>query len=136
MAKILIAAGAAGSERLRSILDAHHNLFFASTVQEALDISATSDLLVCGFEFDESRMFDFLRVLNKDPVLQNKPRLCVRFFATNTPGEVIDGLELAARAVGAREMIDVPALEEKFGADQADEKIRESIEAALNGGQS
>jgi hypothetical protein len=132
MAKILIAAGAAGTKRLRHILGKHHALSFATTLQEALDFAPASDLLICGLEFDESRMFELLRVINNDSSLRDKPRVCMRFIATNTPDEVIGGLELAARAVGARELIDIPALEEKFGPKQADAKVKEIIDSAIS----
>lgn len=132
MANILIAAGAEGRARLRRILEPVHNLLFAKTMQEALDAAPKCDVLVCGLEFDESRMFDFLQSLNADRELRTKPRVCVRFFATNTPEHVIGGLEVAARAVGAKGLVDVPALENQFGANGADARIRKEIESTVS----
>jgi hypothetical protein len=132
MAKFLIAAATKGSSRMHDILKPPHELVFVTTLQEGLDAAAGCDLFVCGLEFDESRMFDFLRRLNENKALRLKPRVCVRFFATNTPDNVIDGLEVAARAVGAHGLIDVPALEEEYGIEGANQKVREEIESALN----
>jgi CheY-like chemotaxis protein len=133
MANILIATGADGHARMREILAGSHNLVFAKTVQEALEAAKNCDLLLCGLEFDESQMFDFLRVLNADPTLKSKPRVCVRFIATNTPENVIGGLELAARAVGAKGLIDLPSLDAQHGTQGANEKLRAEIEETLNG---
>lgn len=136
MANILIAAGAHGTNRMREILAPEHLLSFAKTMQEALDFAPNCDLMVCGLEFDESRMFDFLREVNRDASLLKKPRVCVRFIATNTPDNVIGGLEVAARAVGANALLDVPSLDDEFGANEANEKIREAMELALRDGRS
>jgi hypothetical protein len=133
MANILIATSRAGRERLQQIIEPAHHLLIANTVQEALDSAPKCDVMVCGLEFDESRMFDFLRTLNADRTLRTKPRVCVRFFATNTPEHVIDGLEVAVRALGAKVLVDVPALEMAFGANGANMRIREEIEAAISG---
>jgi hypothetical protein len=133
MANILIAAGPGGSARMRDILKPPHQLHFVTTLQEALDAAPACDVLVCGLEFDESRMFDFLRRLNENKALRSKPRVCVRFFATNTPDNVIDGLQLAARAVGAAGLVDLPSLQEQFGIEAANVKVREEIESTLNG---
>jgi hypothetical protein len=136
MANILIAAGPDGSARMREILKPPHELHFVRSLQEALDAAAKCDVLVCGLEFDESRMFDFLRRLNTDETLRTKPRVCVRFFATNTPDNVIGGLELAAKAVGAEGLVDVPTLDEHFGKQDANAKVRDAIETALKDGRS
>ena len=132
MANILIAAGAEGSARLRKILEPSHELLFARTVQEALDAARKCDVMVCGLEFDESRMFDFLRTMNADAELRKKPRVCVRFFATNTPDKVIGGLEVAARAVGANSLVDLPALETELGEKGANARILDAVDSAVS----
>jgi hypothetical protein len=57
----------------------------------------------------------------------------VRFFATNTPEHVIDGLEIAVRAVGAKGLVDLPALDHEFGVTDANSQVLKEIESALNG---
>lgn len=114
MAKILIATGPKSGVRMRQILEPHHTLTLAKTIDEAFEHAQACDLLVCGLEFDESRMFDFLRQLNEDTKLRVKPVVCIRFLATKTPDHVIDGLEVAAKAVGASSLVDVPAVNSRI----------------------
>lgn len=136
MANILIAAGPEGTARLQEVLAPLHRLTLARAVADAVESAETCDLFVCGLEFDESRMFDFLQEVNTHQHLKDKPRVCMRFFATNTPENVIDGLDVAARAVGAAGLVDIPALDAQFGRQRANVEILKLIETALNGSNS
>lgn len=133
MAKILIAAGEEGISRMRAILGPHHAVSVASTIQDALEAAQHCDLVVCGLEFDESRMFDFLRELKAIEGLQEKPCISVRFLPTNTADTVIGGLELAAKAVGATVFLDLPEMDRVLGGGVANRDALAQIQELLPG---
>src|SRR5215813_2761112 len=79
MAKILVAA----SPEPRAIVErmlAGHELFCAGTMAHAeqLLLQQTFDLILCTILFDESRMFDSLRLAKARPEWQQIPFVCVR----------------------------------------------------------
>jgi len=72
---------------------------------------ARHDLVVIGVYFDDSRMFDLMRVLRTDPRHAETPILCVR----GRPGLAAVStrtLEDSVKALGAREFIDLVSEED------------------------
>jgi CheY-like chemotaxis protein len=79
MAKILIAASPEPRAILERIL-AGHELSCAPTVAQAEQFLRGQgfDLIVCTIVFDESRMFDLLRLAKSSPQWQRIPFACAR----------------------------------------------------------
>lgn len=79
MAKILIAASPEPRAILERILAAH-DLFCADTMARAEQFlrERTFDLIICTVVFDESKMFDFLRIAKSTSEWQRIPFVCAR----------------------------------------------------------
>lgn len=107
-AKILVADSAKGIRRMDSLLGKSHELIAIATVEDAvkaLDKDAF-DLIVCGIEFDESRMFDLLKAVKKDSRAKPKPFICVRQNPSPLGPGIDAGLTTAATLAGAASVID------------------------------
>ncbi len=79
MAKILIAASPEPRAVLERILGGH-DLVCAETISQAVAFLADGrvDLIVCTIVFDESKMFDLLRLIKAAPEWEAIPFLCAR----------------------------------------------------------
>ena len=79
MAKILVAASSEPRAMLERIL-AGHELFCAETLARAEEFlrEETFDQIICTIVFDESRMFDLLRLAKHTPEWQRIPFICAR----------------------------------------------------------
>ena len=87
---------------------------------------ARHDLVALGVYFDDSQMFDLLRIVRADPVHATVPVVCVRgrpgFTAVSSRS-----LEIAVKALGADEFIELAAGESGNGAlRDAAEKLTSS----------
>lgn len=102
-ANILIADVPKGAARIHRIMRKRHRLLFAHTLDNAREITSkvNVDLIICGAEFDESRMFDLLKLIKSDPAERPKPFVC---FRHSLPERIKDRdrmLMLAATKLGA-----------------------------------
>jgi hypothetical protein len=102
--RILVADG--GERRIADIL-AGHDVVPALTLGQAQNALARErfDLVVVAVHFDESRMFDLLRHLQASS--HAGPVVCVRSHQFVSPAISIEGLEIAAKALGATLFVDL-----------------------------
>jgi CheY-like chemotaxis protein len=109
MATILVAASPEPCEIVTRIL-AGHELFCAQTVVEAEQRlrERTYDLIVCTIAFDESRMFDLLRLAKSKPQWQRIPFVCARvrehILRTAT---ALESAAFTSRELGAEAFLDI-----------------------------
>src|SRR5436309_6581687 len=103
MAQILVAA----SPEPRAIVEriiAGHDLFCAGTMARAEQLlhEVTFDLIICTIVFDESRLFDFLRVAKSRLEWRRIPFVCarVRGHILRSPAAV-EAAALTCRELGA-----------------------------------
>lgn len=109
MAKILVAHTADGQDFLANALE-EHTVCYAKTMEEAIRLlnSESFALIVCGMQFDDSRMFDLLRHCKSDPTHRNVPFGCIRLVDSNYSSPVIlESLEIASKALGATAFLDL-----------------------------
>jgi hypothetical protein len=104
---------------------------FVRSMSEARGALAAAryDLIAIGVYFDDSQMFDLLRLIRKDRVHGDVPVICVR---GRTGFTAITGrtLEMTVTALGADEFIDLL----HFGDDDAgNAALRASAEHLLSG---
>lgn len=107
-AKILVADSAKGIRRMDNLLGQSHELISTATVEDAVKAlsSEAFDLIVCGIEFDDSRMFDLLKAVKTDSQTKPKPFICVRQSASPLGPGIDAGLNTAATLAGAASVID------------------------------
>ena len=92
--------------RFRAILRGYEPTF-VSTLQSALTElrSAKYDMVIVGVLFDESRMFDLLRQVHA--MDKDLPLVCVRSRLAISSPIVLEGLEVAVKALGANAFLDL-----------------------------
>lgn len=102
--RILVADG--GEKRIADIL-AGHDVLPVRTLAEAQQALAREklDMIIISVHFDESRMFDLLRLLQASA--RREPVVCVRTHHFVSPAISIEGLEIAAKALGATLFLDL-----------------------------
>jgi DNA-binding NtrC family response regulator len=109
MRKILIAASPEPSAILKRIL-AHHELFCAQTMAQAEQFLRERhfDLIICTIVFDESRMFDFLRLAKSKREWQGIPFVCarVRGHILRSPAAV-KAAAVTCQQLGAEAFLDI-----------------------------
>jgi hypothetical protein len=131
MAKILVAASPEPRVILERVL-AGHELACAETVAQAEQLLCehTFDLIVCTIVFDESRMFDLLRIAKSRPEWRKIPFVCakVRPHILDDP-LALEGVAFTCRALGAATFFDVT----NYQADP-DRELRNAIEGFLKSG--
>ena len=109
MAKILLAA----SPEPRAIIEriiAGHDLSCAETMARAEQLlhEATFDLIICTIVFDESRLFDFLRIAKSRPEWHRIPFVCARVRAhiVRSP-TALKAAAFTCRELGAAAFLDI-----------------------------
>jgi DNA-binding NtrC family response regulator len=79
MARIMVAASAEPRAIVERILEGHQ-LVFAETMAQAEQLlgESTLDLIICTIAFDDSKMFDLLRLAKSRSEWQQIPFICAR----------------------------------------------------------
>ena len=125
MAKILLAA----TPEPRLIIDrvlAGHDLTHAQNMAEAERWlqERSFDLIVCTIIFDDSRMFDFLRLVKGNEAWKEIPFVCARVRSKTLAWKIaLEGVAFTCRALGAAAFLDI--------ADKTDSEMRQAIEQYL-----
>lgn len=109
MARILIAA----SPQPRAIAErmlAGHDLTSAATVGQVTRYlgAQTFDMILCTIVFDDSRMFDLLRLVKSKPEWARTPFVCARIRTHVLDDPVAwEAIDLACQALGAAAFLNV-----------------------------
>jgi hypothetical protein len=85
------------------------------------------DVIVCGSQFDESRMFDLLRYCKAMPHTRNIPFVCVRARGGELDDAAYQGVAIALRTLQAEAFIDLYRWKKILGDDKAREMLRDAI---------
>lgn len=122
--KILLAAAA--TERLRRILQGHE-LTVAAHVEEAkAELQKREfDMVILGVHFDESRMFELLRLVRTFPMNQLTPVVCMLTAPSRLSDVAIEGIDHAVKAMLANAFLNLS----RFPDDEAgDARVRRIID--------
>jgi hypothetical protein len=79
-------------------------------------------LVTCGVHFDESRMFDLLRYARR--AFPRLPFVCCRVLSSEVSRISRASIEIAAASLGAAAFVDLPALAEELGDEEAGQRFR------------
>ena len=104
MAKIILVADRPESDRRLAAILAGYELVLVRTLAEARRAlrGASFDLVLVGVHFDESRMFDLMRELAEGTKI-----VCVRSQHFQSHAISLEGLEIAAKALGCALFLDL-----------------------------
>lgn len=128
---VLVADLHSGAQTIRNILSGRDNISVINThtfaeAAAALDKNKIN-LIVCGLHFEQSRMFDFLRIVQADPKTRSIPFICFRDLNSDLSLPVLEGLNIASKALGAIDFIDLYHLKSLNGVENADQYFREIL---------
>jgi len=106
--RILVADTPDGDRRICAIL-AGYDLVFVRTLAEAQRALEREPfaLVLAGVHFDDSRMFDLLRHLQASGQDLGCAVICMRSQHFVSPAITIEGLEIAAKALGCHLFLDL-----------------------------
>jgi DNA-binding NtrC family response regulator len=105
--RILVAAHPAGVSRLKKVLEGH-DLIVVNTLGEARQALKGQRFccMVLGIQFDESRMLKLLEHVRSEERVAT-PVVCVIGMRGRLSDAAIHAFDKAARALGAREVLDM-----------------------------
>jgi hypothetical protein len=109
VARILVAASSEPREILERILTGHE-LSCPRTMDEAEKMLREHqfDLIICTVFFDDSRMFDLLRLAKSLPTCKAVPFVCARLRRHVLDSQIArEGVAFTCRALGAAAFLDV-----------------------------
>lgn len=122
---ILVADVPAGVRTVENVLGMSATVIGTNILDEAVSLLRKGvDLIVCGIHFDDSRMFDLLRLTKADPSTRAIPFLCVRDMDSELTLPIFESLQIACQALGAVEFVDLFHVKSRFGSQDADERFR------------
>jgi CheY-like chemotaxis protein len=99
-ARILVAVEEPVEERFRQLLGSHHRIVLAQSVDAAKTLleEHNFDLIVCGTNFDESRMFELITAVKRNKRERTRPVIC---FSQLSASKSQAAVEKALSALGA-----------------------------------
>jgi hypothetical protein len=111
---------------LREALEGSAELLVAESLSRAAYLlGARVDLVVCTLRFDESRMFDFLRLARA--AAPGVPIACCRLLDAQLSDLAVDAVAVAARAAGADDYLDLVGLQREHGIEAGNAAFREAL---------
>ncbi len=121
--RILIADPPESDRRLADILEGHE-LVFVRSLGEALRTlrERRFDLVLVGVHFDESRMFDLMCEMTEGTQV-----VCVRSQQFQSPAITLEGLEIAAKALGCTLFLDLTWYADDETGNRAVRKLLEAL---------
>ena len=129
MSRILVAASPEPRPIVERIL-AGHQLAFAGTIEEAEQLlhERPFDLIICTVAFDESRIFDLVRLAKSTAEWRQMPFLGagVRHTILRSP-VALQSVAFACRALGAEAFLDIADYEV-----EPEREMRDAIERLLS----
>jgi CheY-like chemotaxis protein len=132
---VLVADAPAGVATLENVLHGHARIVGTNATAEALSLMKGGvDLVVCGVHFDDSRMFDLLRLAKADPQTRALPFACFRDMQSELSDFLLQGLDIACSALGSDLFVDLLSLKKRHGIEEADAQFRRLLLRLLEPG--
>jgi hypothetical protein len=142
MKRILVAVAPAALPAIRGALADEVVVLPAHTLDDACQVLvARVDMIIAGVHFDDSRMFDLLRIAKADPTYRDIPFLCIRGVSGpialpgHANGPLLSNFEIiatASTALGAAGAVDFYSLQEKTGIEKAGREFARIVLAYLD----
>lgn len=130
--KLLVAIRPKGLPRLGKALEEEFSLVFCHTLADAQAmLDGDIEAIVCGTNFDESRMFDLLRYVKSEDLTRDLPFVCVKVFGNVLHEGTYAGVEKAAKLLGASAYIDYAQWRVEMGKLNAAMKLRATVHSFI-----
>ncbi|WP_194722105.1 hypothetical protein [Noviherbaspirillum malthae] len=123
--KLLLAIRPKAVTRLSNVLGDEFSLVFCHTVDDALGkLDEDIDAIICGTNFDESRMFELLRRVKDNRATRDLPVICMKVFGGVLHEGSYAGVEKAVELLQASAYVDFTRWRLELGKAQAAEQLR------------
>jgi hypothetical protein len=127
--RVLLACTSAGALVLARLLGADADLIPVLSLDEALSaLGQHVDLVVCMTQFDDSRMFELLRIVHER--FASVPFVACDLGCGSLGAQTLKAVEAAALIVGARAFIDWRSMDHLYGV-RAPERFRAMLGGIL-----
>jgi CheY-like chemotaxis protein len=125
---LLVAVREEDRQEAAAIAGHEFRVYLASTIKEAISITASADLdgIICGAHLNEGTMFDFVQLVRSHPKTAALPVVVVRAKAGRLNQESYKAIELACAEKGVP-YIDAVELVELLGEDAGYAELRRRI---------
>jgi CheY-like chemotaxis protein len=125
--RVLVADAPDGAQLISNALRGAAGVMPVSTGDEAIDRAREADLLALSIHFNNSRIFDVIRMTKSDPKTRYIPLLCFRSQERDIPLRVLEALNLAQSLFGHIDFLDVAAVRRLQGEDEALRILRAAL---------
>lgn len=126
--RVLIAARPVVLDALQELFEPTLFVHSADSLESALRTLGSRvkvELIICTIQFDESRMFDLLRVAKAR--YPDIPFVCCRVLDSDAPRISLEALRIASEALGAVAFLDLPGLAKTYGKAGMQERFLAAI---------
>lgn len=125
--RVLVADAPSGAELVAQALRGAAGVVTVSSGDEAINRIREAHLLALGVHFNNSRIFDVIRMTKSNPVTRDTPLLCFRAHDQDIPLKVLEALDLAQSIFGHIEFLDIAAARRTHGEDEALRLLRAAL---------
>ena len=126
---ILVAVRPRANDTLAAALASEFALTFCQSVAQAQSQLARRhfDLILCGVNFDESRMFDLLHHAKSDSGAKAIPFVCIKVFEGILHTGSYESVKQAGGLKGIAAFVDLAQWQKEFGKQQAEAQLRNTL---------
>jgi DNA-binding transcriptional LysR family regulator len=132
--KLLVAIQSKGVIRLTNALASDFDLVFCHSLADAMEmLNQNVDAVVCGTNFDDSRMFELIRSAKDTPTAtpNDIPFIVVKVFEGVLHQDSYDSVRKASELLGAADFVDLAKWRAAYGKEEAARKFREIIHGLI-----
>lgn len=124
---VLVADAPEGIALIEKALHGAARIIPARTGDEAISRAVEADIIALGVHFNNSRIFDVIRMTKSDPDTRYTPLLCFRVLDRVIPLKVLEALDLAQSIFGQIEFLDFVTARRLHGETEALRLLRAAI---------
>lgn len=130
--KVLVAIRQDSLPILSRTLGDEFDLVICHTLHDAQkQLNDEIGLVACGVHFDSGAMFDLLKYAKSNPATASIPFFLLIGEKERYSKAILHGIQSAAELLGATAFTDITRLADRFGEDQAYERLRQSVRKCL-----
>jgi hypothetical protein len=125
---VLVAVRPQGVDRLTNVLAQEFNLIFCHSLAEVeQQLGPEIDAVVCGTNFDESRMFELLRAVKADTRYKSIPFVCIKVLDGVLHDATYASVKKASTLMGASGFFDLAQARAELGKVKAAAELRRML---------
>jgi CheY-like chemotaxis protein len=127
--RVLVAVRPRAATTLDNALASDFVLTFCHSLAEAQNLlaNASFDLILCGANFDESRMFELLNFIKSNSATKAIPFVCIKVFEGILHDGSYESVKKACALLKAAAFIDLACWSGELGKEKMAERLRNAL---------